>query len=310
MVQTDEERKQKDREYYQTHKEDYRRRSKEWNKKNRERLNELSRLRRLKNPEKFKKYQNEWNKNNPDKVKVSQKKYYHNNVEARKTNAKNWTVRNRERYLKRAKDYNKLHSKDKQEWHQKKRLSVLTHYSKSLSNSEIPVCSNCGICDIDFLHVDHIESAKNTKELKHIRAGSNLINYLVRKDFPQGFQILCGNCNWLKHFELKQKILSTKKENVQKRKVLNNLKNEVLGHYSKGKTKCNCCGFDNPLALTMDHIQGRKDVKHRVDFQGKLLYYWLRRNDYPKDFQVLCIMCNLAKHDNDVCPHQLKRMKH
>ena len=34
MVQTDEERKQKDREYYQNHKEDYKRRGKEWNKKN------------------------------------------------------------------------------------------------------------------------------------------------------------------------------------------------------------------------------------------------------------------------------------
>ena len=59
----------------------------------------------------------------------------------------------------------------------------------------------------------------------------------------------------------------------------------------------------------MDHIKGRKDVKHRIDYQGKLLYYWLRRNDYPKDFQVLCIMCNLAKHDNDVCPHQLDRIE-
>ena len=56
MVQTEEERKQKEREYYQNHKEDYRRRGKEWNEKNRERLNELSRLRRLKNPEKFKNY--------------------------------------------------------------------------------------------------------------------------------------------------------------------------------------------------------------------------------------------------------------
>jgi hypothetical protein len=308
LVQSDEERKQKEREYYQTHKEDYRRRGKEWNEKNRERRNEQARLRRLKNPEKFKKYQKEWNEKNPDNLKKSQKKYYHNNKEARRANSKKWEINNRERYLKRAKDYNKLHSKDKQEWNKNKRLLVLSHYSKILSKSNIPICMNCGLNGIEFLHIDHIEGIKN-KEVKHIRAGSNLINYLIRENFPKGYQVLCGNCNWLKHFELKGKILSTKKENVQKRIVLNNIKKEVMTYYSKGKIQCMCCGFGNLLALTMDHIKGRKDVKHRIDYQGKLLYYWLRRNDYPKDFQVLCIMCNLAKHDNDVCPHQLEEIK-
>lgn len=242
--------------------------------------------------------------------KQKDREYYQTHKEARKTNAKNWTINNRERFLKRERERNIANKDVFKKWNKDKRLLVLSHYSKILSNSDIPICDNCGLIDIEFLHIDHIVGRKNTNEPTHLRGGSTLVNYLIRNNFPKGYQILCGNCNWLKHFELKQKILSTKKENVQKRKVLNNLKNEVLGHYSKGKTKCNCCGFDNPLALTMDHIQGRKDVKHRVDFQGKLLYYWLRRNDYPKDFQVLCIMCNLAKHDNDVCPHQLKRMKH
>ena len=309
MVQTDEERKQKEREYYQNHKEDYRRRGKEWNEKNRERLNELSRLRRLKDPEKFKKYQKEWMEKNPNKVKVSQKKYYHNNKEARLVNSQKWINENPERYQKRSQDYRDSHKKQFQKRNMDRRFLVLSHYSKIISKSNIPICGNCGLTKIEFLHIDHIIGRKNTDEPKHLRGGSNLINYLIRENFPKDYQILCGNCNWLKHFELKQKILSTKKENVQRRKILNNIKKEVLAHYSKGKTKCNCCGFDNLIALTMDHIKGRKDVKHRIDYQGKLLYYWLRRNDYPKDFQVLCIMCNLAKHDNDVCPHQLDRIE-
>ena len=309
MVQTEEERKQKEREYYQNHKEDYRRRGKEWNEKNRERLNELSRLRRLKDPEKFKKYQKEWMEKNPNKVKVSQKKYYHNNKEARLVNSQKWINENPERYQKRSQDYRDSHKKQFQKRNMDRRFLVLSHYSKIISKSNIPICGNCGLTKIEFLHIDHIIGRKNTDEPKHLRGCSNLINYLIRENFPKDYQILCGNCNWLKHFELKQKILSTKKENVQKRKVLNNLKKEVLEHYSKGKIKCNCCGFDNLIALTMDHIKGRKDVKHRGDYQGKLLYYWLRRNNYPKEFQVLCIMCNLAKHDNDVCPHQLDRIK-
>jgi hypothetical protein len=304
MVLSDDERKQREREYYQTHKEDYRRRSKEWNEKNRDRLNELSRLRRLKDPEKFKKYQKEWNEKNPNNVKESQKKYYHSNKEARLKNSQKWIKENPKRYQKRSQEYRDSHKKQFQKRNFDRRLLVLNYYSKVLSKSNIPICMNCGLNGIEFLHIDHIEGIKNKEEVKHIRAGSNLINYLIRENFPKGYQVLCGNCNWLKHFELKGKKLSTKKENVQKRIVLNNVKKEVMTHYSKGKIQCACCGFGNLLALTMDHIKGRKDVKHRVDYQGKLLYYWLRRNDYPKDFQVLCIMCNLAKHDNDKCPHQ------
>jgi hypothetical protein len=304
LVQTDEERKQKEREYYQTHKEDYRRRGKEWNEKNRERRNEQARLRRLKDPEKFKKYRKEWMKANPDKVKAGQKKYYHKNKEARKKNSQKWINENPERYQKRSAEYRKSHVQQFQKRNKDRRLLVLNHYSKILSNSNIPICKDCRLVGNEFLHIDHIDGIKNKEEVKHIRAGSNLINYLIREDFPVGYQVLCGNCNWLKHFESTEKTLSTKRENVVKRNLWNNLKKEVMNHYSKGKTKCVCCGFDNLLALTIDHVVGRKNVTHRKDYQGKLLYYWLRRNNYPKDFQVLCIMCNLAKHDNDVCPHE------
>jgi hypothetical protein len=276
---------------------------KKYREKNRDKINQKSRERRLKNPVKFREYQKKWQKNNKDKVKESQKKYYHNNKETRKQNSKKWEVENRERYLKRAKTYNITHKEDKQLWHQQRRLSILTHYSLKISKSKIPICANCESNDIDFLHIDHIIGRKNTDEPKHLRGGSGLIGYLIKNNYPKNYQVLCGNCNWLKHFELKHKILSTKKENVRKRELLFNLKKEIFTHYSKSEIKCSCCGFDNITALTIDHIQGRKKVEHRQDFQGKLLYYWLRRHDYPKGFQVLCVMCNLAKHDTGICPH-------
>jgi hypothetical protein len=280
--------------------------------KNRDRINQKRRERRLKDPVKFREYQKKWQKNNPNKVKDAQKKYYQSNKEARKLNSQKWINENKKRYLQQQKTYNITHREDKQLWNQQRRLSTLTHYSLKISKSKIPICANCGSNDIDFLHIDHIIGRKNTNEPKHLRGGSNLIGYLAKNNYPKNYQVLCGNCNWLKHFELKQKILSNKKENVRKREVLFNLKKEVFTHYSKGKPKCSCCRFDNITALTIDHIQGRKNVEHRQDFQGKLLYYWLRRNNYPKGFQVLCIMCNLAKHDTGICPHTKSKyyMKH
>ena len=49
-------------------------------------------------------------------------------------------------------------------------------------------CSENIIC---FLAIDHIDGGGN----KHIKSVGKLYNWLVRKDFPPGFQTLCFNCN-------------------------------------------------------------------------------------------------------------------
>ena len=177
-----------------------------------------------------------------------------------------------------------------------KRIEVLSYYSPT-SN---PNCSFCKENDLNFLTIDHIDGVKYNDG----RGGFALVNYIIKHDFPEGYQTLCTNCNWLKHFESRKKNLSDKPYNIKKRQSWQDLKKEVFTHYSKGKPKCNCCGFDNITALTIDHVKGRKNTAHRKTDQGRLVYYWLRRNDYPDDFQVLCIMCNLAKSALPNCPHK------
>ena len=177
-----------------------------------------------------------------------------------------------------------------------KRIVVLSYYSIT-SN---PSCSFCKEKDLNFLTIDHIDGVK----LDDGRGSYPLVKYLIEHDFPEGYQTLCMNCNWLKHFEIKQKSLSMKKENVMSRAKLARLKNEVFTHYSKGKPKCICCGFDNITALTIDHVSGRKNVQHKPDLNGRQLYYWLRSHNYPKDIQILCIMCNRTKSALPNCPHK------
>jgi hypothetical protein len=300
------ENKEKQRNYYQTNVEKIKKQDKIYREKNRLKINNRAKSKYAENPEKYKKQSRLWRIKNPDKVKDIQKNFYHNNKEASKIKFQKWVKDNYERYQRQQKEYNKLHSKEKQKYHQDRRLLVLNHYSKVLSNSNKPICRFCGLVGIDFLHVDHIDGVTDEDKQRKIRASSKLIQYILDENFPKRFQILCGNCNWLKHFESKQKILSTKKTNVYRRKYLNGLKKEVLAHYSKEKISCSCCGFDNVVALTIDHIVGRKNTKHRPGLNGPKLYSWLKRNNYPKEFQVLCIMCNLAKHDKDFCPHQRK----
>ncbi len=43
---------------------------------------------------------------------------------------------------------------------------------------------------------------------------------------------------------------------------------------------------------------------HNRSITGSKLYNWLKRNNFPKGFQTMCINCNFAKGMFGVCPHQ------
>ena len=75
------------------------------------------------------------------------------------------------------------------------------------------------------------------------------------------------------------------------------IKIEILNHYGN---KCVCCGESHIEFLGIDHIKGNRN-KHRKIELGTILatgyefYLWLKRNNYPEGFQVMCNNCNIAK---------------
>ena len=84
--------------------------------------------------------------------------------------------RNREQRL--------LYFKERQQiWKQ----IVLDFYSNNTLS-----CKNCNINDTDVLTIDHInnDGYKHRKEIK-----GNLYFWLIKNNFPEGFQVLCFNCN-------------------------------------------------------------------------------------------------------------------
>lgn len=78
---------------------------------------------------------------------------------------------------------------------------------------------------------------------------------------------------------------------------------EALSHYSKGQAKCACCGEIEIQFLSFDHINGG-GLAHQRKIKIPLLR-WLRINNYPEGFQVLCHNCNFAKGHYGQCPHNL-----
>ena len=88
-----------------------------------------------------------------------------------------------------------------------KRLQILQEYSKRLSNSNVPCCNCCGENSyIEFLDVDHILGKKEMDSIPELVAigysstmnTTKLKQWLIDNDFPEGFQILCKNCNGAK----------------------------------------------------------------------------------------------------------------
>lgn len=80
------------------------------------------------------------------------------------------------------------------------------------------------------------------------------------------------------------------------------LKLEVFSYYSNGKPKCACCGIYEIKFLSIDHIHD-DGAEHRKKVPMSQLYRWLKRNNWPNGFQVLCMNCNFAKGHFGKCPH-------
>jgi len=83
------------------------------------------------------------------------------------------------------------------------------------------------------------------------------------------------------------------------------LKSEILAAY--GGPVCACCFEDNAKFLSIDHIDGGGNA-HRKAIgvsAGHGFYAWLKVNNFPPGFRVLCYNCNFGRAKNDgICPHE------
>lgn len=90
------------------------------------------------------------------------------------------------------------------------------------------------------------------------------------------------------------------------RKHRKKLRDQVFTHYGD---KCVCCDETEPLFLTIDHINNdgaahRRSMPNGRQATSERIYRWLRDNNFPDGFQILCMNCNLGKQRNGgTCPH-------
>jgi hypothetical protein len=115
------------------------------------------------------------------------------------------------------------------------------------------------------------------------------------------------NCSETRHIEFYKDNLGRDKQSRLKNKAVwkiryheqeNKIRKDVMNHYG-GKCVCPDCGFDdldfklfNKSFLQMDHINGGGSKDRLITGSGSKFYRWIKRNNYPPGFRVLCGACN------------------
>jgi len=79
------------------------------------------------------------------------------------------------------------------ERHQELRLAALKHYSEGLMR-----CRWCGIPDVRVLCLDHIADDGKTHR-QEVGTGTAFLRAIAKAGYPPILQVLCFNCNYLKH---------------------------------------------------------------------------------------------------------------
>ena len=120
---------------------------------------------------------------------------------------------------------------------------------------------------------------------------------------------------------MRKKVVRKKKRKITKRKSKPangdyDLKYEAMMYYtlrynpSATKPQCNCHGHVETCIelLVIDHK--KKRTKKEKGLTGKSFYKYLKENNYPEGYQVLCFSCNFVKElYNGKCPHLFEKYR-
>jgi hypothetical protein len=73
-------------------------------------------------------------------------------------------------------------------------------------------CRWCGQGDMDVLCLDHVnDDGKQHAKVSGHRCGQYLFRWLMKNDYPPGFQVLCASCNMKKEAMRRRRVLAERR---------------------------------------------------------------------------------------------------
>lgn len=154
--------------------------------------------------------------------------------------------------------------------------------------------SQCRQCKCEYVKRHH-QKTKDSRLCFHCRA-----------PLEEGDKRLCEGCKT----KARERYHANGDEHrAAGRRRKRQLKELVLEAY--GGARCVCCGETAFEFLTMDHANNdgnehRRELKEKHGYNMDM-YRWLKNNNFPRGFQVLCWNCNCAKAHYGICPHEVER---
>jgi hypothetical protein len=95
-----------------------------------------------------------------------------------------------------------------------------------------------------------------------------------------------------------------KPSTVQRKKDIHRkVREEAFAGYGG---KCTCCGEDKFEFLALDHVFGGGGQERKVKSTHQIARKVITQ-DFPKEYQILCHNCNMAKGFFGKCPHEQER---
>lgn len=120
-------------------------------------------------------------------TKLTAKEYQRGYFQRRKAEDPKW-YSERKAYM--ATNYKRWEKRDwTREYKRRRRLQVIEHYGGK--------CNCCGESQPEFLAIDHInnDGAEHRRQLT-----ITIVDWLIQNNYPEGFQVLCHNCNSAKYY--------------------------------------------------------------------------------------------------------------
>lgn len=78
-----------------------------------------------------------------------------------------------------------------QQYKWNKKMAVLRHYG-----GDPPKCACCNESHVEFLAIDHVDGGGNEHRRRiGSNGGASFYAWLIRRGLPDGFRVLCHNCN-------------------------------------------------------------------------------------------------------------------
>jgi hypothetical protein len=171
----------------------------------------------------------------------------------------------------------------------------------SVKNCNNPTSSGFKMCDKCRAY----HRAWNLPRSKERKAKLEAVGACIKCGLPKEVNQfkMCGTCRKEKN---EYYATNREKESAGARRRNQALKLEVLQHYSNLNPYCACCGETAIEFLAIDHKNGNgNEHRRKIGNKGGIhMYYWLRNNNFPEGYRVLCMNCNFAYSAYGICPHQ------